>query len=109
LARMLRPFLLRRTKAEVAKDLPERVEETIWCELGEEQKRFYDGIRDAARELVLTKVAEEGVARAMPNILTALLRMRQAACHPRLIATRGTPDESAKLDELMRRITQVRE
>ena len=100
LARTVRPFILRRTKAQVAPELPERVEQTIWCELEPKQRKLYDELRDYYRTSLLTRVAESGLAASKIHILEALLRMRQAACHPGLVHAARRADASAKLDTL---------
>jgi superfamily II DNA or RNA helicase len=106
LARALRPLILRRTKEQVAPELPERIEQTLYCELEGKQKRDYDELREHYRRLLLDRVEANGMARSRMHILEALLRLRQAACHPALIAP--TPDaSSAKLDLLLEEVTEV--
>jgi superfamily II DNA or RNA helicase len=91
IARGLRPFFLRRTKEQVAPELPLRTEETLYCELEGEQRRIYHELRDHYRGVLLKKIAREGVAKSKFLILEALLRLRQAACHTGLLPGRG-PD-----------------
>jgi superfamily II DNA or RNA helicase len=100
LARAVRPFILRRTKAQVAPELPDRVEQTIWCELEPKQRKLYDELRDYYRASLLGRVAKNGINRSKIHILEALLRMRQAACHPGLVDKTRTGETSAKLDAL---------
>lgn len=100
LARALRPFLLRRTKAEVAKDLPDRTEETRMCALEPAQRKLYDELRDHYRISLLGRVEREGMARSKIQVLEALLRLRQAACHPGLLDATRKGEPSAKLDAL---------
>jgi len=87
----LGPMLLRRTKAMVAADLPEKNEQTIFCDLDAEHRETYDHIRAHYRSSLLAKVRERGLGRAKIQVLEALLRLRQAACHPRLIAGKSLP------------------
>jgi superfamily II DNA or RNA helicase len=109
LARALRPFLLRRTKQQVAKELPEKLEQTIYCEMDVAQRKQYDELRDYYRASLLEQVGRLGINRAKIQILEALLRLRQIACHPGLV-TGGSDDEpSAKLDVLMPQLAEVRE
>ena len=109
LARALRPFLLRRTKQQVAKELPEKLEQTIYCEMEGVQRKQYDELRDYYRTSLLERVELVGIKRAKIQILEALLRLRQTACHPSLV-TGGIGDEpSAKLDILMPRLSEVME
>ena len=100
LARTVRPFILRRTKSQVAPELPARVEQTTWCELEPKQRKLYDELRDYYRTTLLTRVAEKGLGTSKIHILEALLRMRQAACHPGLVNAALRGDAAAKLDTL---------
>ncbi len=108
-ARSVRPFLLRRTKAEVARELPERVEQTVACDLHGEQKRLYDELHAHYRAAIDKRVRRDGVGKSTVFILEALLRLRQAACHPGLIDERRAADPSAKLDALLERLEALRE
>jgi superfamily II DNA or RNA helicase len=107
--RALRPFILRRTKAQVARDLPERTEETIVCELEAEQRRLYDELREHYRQSLLARVERDGLAKSKMHVLEALLRLRQAACHPGLIEKKYAAAPSAKLDALLPQLAEVRE
>ena len=100
LARTVRPFILRRTKAQVATELPDRVEQTVYCDLEPKQRKLYDELRDFYRASLLDRVAEKGIAKSKIHVLEALLRMRQAACHPGLVDAKRTGENSAKLDKL---------
>ncbi|HKP84047.1 MAG TPA: DEAD/DEAH box helicase [Pyrinomonadaceae bacterium] len=110
LSRALRPFILRRTKQQVAKELPEKLEQTIYCEMDERQRRQYEELRDYYRRSILEKVSLQGINRSKIQILEALLRLRQTACHPALVA--GSIDDAtpnAKLDVLLPRLSEVTE
>ncbi len=109
LARALRPFLLRRTKQQVAKELPEKLEQTIYCEMENAQRKQYDELRDYYRASLLEQVGRIGIKRAKIQILEALLRLRQTACHPALVAGVSCDEPSAKLDVLMPRLSEVTE
>ena len=100
LARTVRPFILRRTKAQVARELPDRVEQTVYCDLEPKQRKLYNELRDFYRASLLGRVAEKGLSRSKIHVLEALLRMRQAACHPGLVDAKRTGETSAKLDKL---------
>jgi SNF2 family DNA or RNA helicase len=108
LARVLRPFILRRTKEQVAPELPPKHEETILCEMEPEQRRLYDELRAHYRASLLGKIARDGLAKAKIQVLEALLRLRQAACHPALIDAKRAKDGSGKLDVLLARLDEVR-
>lgn len=108
LSRALRPFILRRTKQQVAKELPEKLEQTIYCEMDERQRRQYEELRDYYRQSLLEKVSRQGINKSKIQILEALLRLRQTACHPALVD--GSVDDvtpNAKLDVLLPRLSEV--
>jgi SNF2 family DNA or RNA helicase len=86
LLQRIRPFVLRRTKSEVAKDLPAKLEQVAYCELTEEQKSVYQSILEQSRRDVfeLSSVKQQ-TGRDRIAILTALTRLRQACCHLKLL------------------------
>jgi len=100
LAARVRPFLLRRTKAQVEKDLPDRVEEDLLCEMEGEQKTLYRAELKRARQLVLGVKTNEQLNKERFNILTSLLRLRQICCHPALVDANLREAESAKVSAL---------
>ena len=81
----VRPFILRRTKAEVARDLPPKVESVTCCALEEAQAELYAAVARKLRDQVLADVDEKGLAKSQMSILDALLKLRQICCHPRLL------------------------
>lgn len=136
LAAAVRPFVLRRTKSQVAPQLPAKEEQTVWCTLGKAQRRAYETLRVHYQALLLgeegvapmparrrsgTRLGEsaaamrggrragapEGEARAL-LVLEGLLRLRQAACHPGLLDPKRATDGSAKLDLLVERLRELR-
>ncbi|MBC6948923.1 ATP-dependent helicase [candidate division KSB1 bacterium] len=107
LRRAIRPFLLRRTKAAVAPELPEKTEETLYCEMTASQAKRYAELREYYRAAVFGKVAEMGLARAKIHVLEALLRLRQAACHPALLDSKHKTEDSGKMDALLPMIQEV--
>jgi superfamily II DNA or RNA helicase len=102
LAQRVAPFLLRRTKDAVAKDLPPKTQIVETLALDERQRDFYDGIRLASHQHIQEVVRQQGLARSQITILDALLKLRQACCDPRLLAgAAGKADvPSAKLEWL---------
>ncbi len=107
LARMLRPFILRRTKSQVAPELPARTEQIVDCEMTPWQAGVYDEIRAYYRSRLLKTVDQRGLKRSKIHVLEALLRLRQAACHPALI-DKGTPSaDSAKTETLMEMLREI--
>jgi superfamily II DNA or RNA helicase len=107
LSRALRPFILRRTKAEVAKELPARVEQTLHCDLESDERTFYDEIRSHVRSSLRSRVERAGIARSTVHILEGLLRLRQAACHAGLIDKSRSHESSAKLDLLFEQLARL--
>jgi superfamily II DNA or RNA helicase len=106
LAAALRPLILRRTKEQVAPELPARVEQTLWCDLEAPQRALYDRLRLSYRASLLEKVKSEGMQSARMHVLEALLRLRQAACDPSLIDP-SSQDEGTKLEVLMEELEDV--
>jgi superfamily II DNA or RNA helicase len=109
LARGLRPFILRRTKEQVAADLPPKSEQTIYCQMGEKQRKLYDELRDHYRQVFLDGANGDGWGKSKLKVLEALLRLRQAACHPGLLDKRRVSEPSAKIDTLMPQVLEVLE
>lgn len=94
LRRRLRPFVLRRTKREVAPDLPQKLEQTVLCPLSAEQREVYSQVMDASRGKVLScPAANEGQQRMI--MLQALTRLRQICCDLRLLQLPQPPQESS--------------
>jgi SNF2 family DNA or RNA helicase len=109
LAHALRPFILRRTKEQVAKELPPKSEQTIYCELEPRQRTLYSELRQHYRDSLLNKINSDGIAKSKIQVLEALLRLRQAACHPGLIDPKFLKDPSAKLDVLLDQLREIRD
>ncbi|MBQ3810943.1 MAG: DEAD/DEAH box helicase, partial [Kiritimatiellae bacterium] len=101
----LAPFLLRRLKRQVAKDLPPKVVQIGWCRLSDEQRRVYNKILDESRMQVTGSVKSVGFEKSRMLILTVLLRLRQVCCHLALLGKENPiPDAenpSGKLDHLL--------
>jgi len=107
LARALRPFILRRTKNQVAPELPEKVEQTLYCQLESTQRSFYDELRTHYQQSLLERIQNDGVNKSKIYILEALLRLRQAAIHPGLIDSSRLDDSSAKMDMLLPQLMEI--
>jgi superfamily II DNA or RNA helicase len=107
LAHALRPFILRRTKEQVAKELPPKSEQTIYCEMEPRQRALYDDLRQHYRDSLLNRIDRDGIAKSKIQVLEALLRLRQAACHPGLIDPKFLKDPSAKLDVLLDQLREI--
>ena len=93
----LRPLLMRRLKSQVAKDLPERIEQRHDCDLGTSQRKLYLAELRRSRDQVMQTIAKQGVAKSRMQVLAALTRLRQICCHPSLV---GNNSESGKTEAL---------
>jgi superfamily II DNA or RNA helicase len=102
-ARVLRPFILRRTKEQVAPELPDKSEQLLVCDLDREQRALYDELHDYYRQ----NLARNTNGRSRMMVLEALLRLRQAACHPGLLDRSRAHESSAKLDALTEKLLEV--
>jgi superfamily II DNA or RNA helicase len=109
LSRGLRPYILRRTKGQVLDDLPEKFEQTLYCDMEPKQENLYNELRDFYRASLSEKIEETGIKRAKIHVLEALLRLRQVACHPGLIDPKKKSAGSAKLELLLDQIQEVTE
>ncbi len=81
----VKPFILRRKKSEVAKDLPPKVENVYYCALEDEQMELYTAVAKKLKDQVLKNIDEQGMAKSQMSILDALLKLRQICCHPKLL------------------------
>jgi SNF2 family DNA or RNA helicase len=100
LAARVRPFVLRRTKNEVAKDLPARIEEDLLVEMEGKQKTLYSAELKRARQALLKIKTSKELDKDRFNVLTSLLRLRQICCHPGLVSEEHGYADSAKLEAL---------
>ena len=97
----LRPILKRRVKKEVAKDLPERIEQRRDCILGEEQRTHYLAELRRSRDQVQDAVKTKGLAKSKMHVLAALTRLRQICCHPSLVGSSSPSGKTETLFELI--------
>jgi hypothetical protein len=103
LSARVRPFLLRRTKVQVAKDLPDRTEEDLFCEIEGEQKALYRAEFKRAQQMLLSIKTQKELAGQQFHFLVSLLRLRQICCHPRLVKPDSAAD-SAKTEALLEQL-----
>ena len=107
LRKLLFPFILRRTKEQVAKDLPEKTEMILFCEMGDEQRKIYDAYRNDFRDKILGVVEAQGINKSQLTILQGLMKLRQICDSPAIMKDQEKfPNVSIKLDELVREITE---
>ena len=109
LSARLRPFLLRRTKGQVAMDLPPRIEEQVYCSMDESQAEIYENELKKAKKTILGMGSEKELRKNSLMVLQTLMRLRQICCHPALLDSSHSGAESAKLNALFYLLDQLRE
>ncbi len=106
LQRLINPFILRRTKERVAKELPDKTEGVIYCEMDHEQRKVYDAYRNEFRNKLLGNIEEQGVGKSKMMVLEALTRLRQICDSPVLLNDDNIDTaESIKIKEIIQHIT----
>jgi len=78
LQKLTAPFILRRTKEQVAKDLPEKIESVLWCEMGHDQKMAYESIKENVRNSIFLEIKEKGFNSGKLSVINGMLKLRQA-------------------------------
>jgi SNF2 family DNA or RNA helicase len=107
LRKILYPFILRRTKEQVAKDLPAKTEMILWCEMEEEQRNIYDAFRNDYRENILGSIESKGIHKSQLTILQGLMKLRQICDSPAIMNSDEIyPNVSVKVDELARELEE---
>ena len=103
------PFILRRMKRDVAKDLPDKIENVAYCELTPEQKDFYMDVLDSTKEELFKSIEQYGIEKSRMSIFSALLRLRQICCHPRLYDKENKMGikESGKFEQLKTMLEEI--
>lgn len=110
LKKLTAPFILRRTKEQVAKDLPEKTETILWCTMGSSQKRVYEEILESSRSSIFLEIKNSGLAKSKLSILQAMTRLRQVCSSPALLsADEYNCTESVKLNTLMDELDHILE
>ncbi|ARS36989.1 DEAD/DEAH box helicase [Pontibacter actiniarum] len=103
---LIKPFILRRHKSQVAKELPEKIEHTTFCKMTEEQEHAYEETKSYYRNKILTSLEENGPGNTQFMLLQGLTKLRQIANHP-LMTDAGYEGESGKLKEVLRMTKNV--
>lgn len=106
LRRMIYPFVLRRTKDEVEKDLPPKVENIVYCEMSPQQEKLYNQWRDYYRAALLKQIAEVGFDKSRMNVLEGLMKLRQIACHP-ILVEKSFPAPVGKYETLLEYLDEL--
>jgi SNF2 family DNA or RNA helicase len=103
---MTQPFILRRTKQQVATDLPPKVESMMWCDMGEDQRTLYETVKSQIRDSIFLQVKNEGLSKNKLNILQSIIKLRQVCCSPELLKDSDSEiAESIKLDLLTEKLS----
>lgn len=111
LRQLTQPFILRRTKSQVATDLPSKIESILWCEMSEAQKAFYEEVKADIKENVFLGIQNEGFSKSKLNILQGILKLRQVCNSPLLIENDVdyTPcSDSVKINQLIYQLTDLK-
>jgi SNF2 family DNA or RNA helicase len=106
---LTRPFVLRRTKREVLTDLPPKEEIDKIVAMTKRQRLLYDRVAESLRQDVAVAVKTKGIERAAFNVLTALLRLRQLACDPRLVNDKLRAKDSGKREAFLELARELRD
>ena len=108
LQKITAPFVLRRTKEQVAKDLPEKMESILWCKMGIEQKNAYNTIKEKVRNSVFLEIKEKGFGSGKLSVIAGMLKLRQV-CNSCLLVNdeEVTGTESIKTEVLVEELTNL--
>lgn len=108
LKRLIKPFLLRRTKEQVASDLPSKTETILYCEMGQQQKKIYNAYRNSFRSHILGEIDEKGLGRTRFSVLTGLMKLRQICDSPAILKgeEENYENHSVKINELVRELSE---
>lgn len=101
---MVHPFILRRTKQQVAHELPPKTESVIYCEMGKAQRKVYDAVKQQYRAYLLDKIGSDSINKSQMYILEDLTKLRQICNSPALLDDADYGSESVKLDTLAEHI-----
>ena len=105
---LIKPYLLRREKRQVAADLPEKMESITYCGMSEEQERLYDKTKSFYRDVLLKQIKDEGLQKSRFSVLQGLTKLRQLANHP-LLCEVGYVGESGKMEAVLEKLETVLE
>lgn len=109
LQKLTAPFILRRTKEQVAKDLPDKSEMMLWCKMGARQRELYDNIKDQVRGNLFMDIKSKGLNKSKLAVLQGILKLRQVCNSPYLLPPeeRLTCTQSVKTEVLMEELTNI--
>lgn len=91
----------------MARELPAKFQQTLFCDLSSEERKLYNDLREHYRQTLLSRIDSDGMSKSKIHVLEALLRLRQAACHPGLIDKSRDTEMSTELDALIPQLLSV--
>ena len=89
LKRITAPFILRRTKEQVAKDLPAKIEQIMWCQMSDAQQNFYDNLKAKVYDGIMADIEKNGLGKSKIGVLAGITKLRQACGAPVLVKEEG--------------------
>lgn len=105
LKKITNPFILRRTKEQVAKDLPQKTESIIWCEMGSEQRKIYTEVKQNIKDSIFLDIQSQGLAKSKLSVLAGIQKLRQICSSPALLTDfENKTSESIKIEILIEEI-----
>jgi len=109
LKKQIYPFILRRMKRDIAKDLPDKIENIAYCKMTTEQKDFYIDVLDSTRQEIYNMINNDGFEKSKLSVFSALTRLRQICCHPRLYDKEGKMGviDSGKFEHLKEMLEEI--
>lgn len=109
LQKLTAPFILRRTKKQVATDLPEKTESILWCDMGDDQRRIYEEVKQQIRSSIFLDIQNGGFGQSKLGILAGIQKLRQACASPTLLNDDTfVSDQSVKIDVLLEELEQLK-
>jgi non-specific serine/threonine protein kinase len=106
LKKLIFPFILRRTKDEVVKELPPKVESVIYSPMSDAQQKIYDQVRETYRKSIIEDIESKGLNKSTMRVLEGLTKLRQVACHPHLVDN-SFSEEAGKFEALKLMIDDI--
>jgi SNF2 family DNA or RNA helicase len=107
LQKITAPFILRRTKEQVAKDLPEMTQSILWCDMLPDQRAAYDLIKSQIKSSLFLNIKNEGIPKNKLHILAGIMKLRQVCGSPQLLQETQNYNDSVKIDILMQEIKKL--
>lgn len=109
LKKLTAPFILRRTKEQVAKDLPEKTESVLWCEMNDLQRKLYNEVLAQTRSSIFLEIKKSGLAKSKLSILQGMMKLRQVCSSPLLLPDTELTrcSDSVKTDVLMEELDNI--